>query len=81
MSTQINLKLTKDFFNKLENYANDYGYISIQELTREALREKIYSNLDVKKEYKEKLKSIDANSFSSTKESEKFIESLKKKLK
>lgn len=79
MTTQINLKFQDDFYELTKNYAESRGYMSIQELVREALREKIFDDLEIKEEYREILQSKEANTFSSVEESEKFHEELKKK--
>lgn len=79
MSTQINLKVTEDFFIDVKHYADEYGYMSIQELAREALRDKIYEEAEIREEYKKVLESKEANTFSSIEDSKKFIEGLKKK--
>lgn len=81
MVTQINLKFQDDFYDLTKEYANSRGYMSIQELVRDALREKIYDDLDLREEYKQVLNSDDANSFSSVEHSKNYIESLRKKAK
>jgi hypothetical protein len=42
MVQQINLKIPDAFYEEAEIYAKSHGYMSIQELTREALRDKLY---------------------------------------
>lgn len=79
MTTQINLKFQNDFYDLAKEYADSRGYMSIQELVRDALREKIYDDLEIREEYKEILKSKEANTFLSEEESEKFHEELKKR--
>ncbi len=79
MCTQINLKVTEDFFNEVKSYADEYGYMSIQELVREALREKIFEDLEVREEYKSIIAGKEANTFSSIKESKRFIDGLRRK--
>lgn len=79
MTTQINLKFQNDFYELAKEYADSRGYMSIQELVRDALREKIYDDLELREEYKEVLKSKEANTFLSEEESEKFHEELKKR--
>ena len=79
MVAQINLKFQDDFYNLTKKYASVKGYMSVQELVREALRDKIFSDLDVSDNYKKILESDDANNFLSESESEKFHEELKKK--
>ena len=81
MTTQINLKFQEDFYNLTKEYADSRGYMSIQELVRDALREKIYDDLDLREEYKQVLNSDDANSFSSIESSKSYIDSLREKSK
>lgn len=79
MVQQINLKIPDSFYEEVEIYAKSHGYMSIQELTRDALRDKIYDDLEIREEYKKVLQSKEANTFSSIKDSEKFLESLREK--
>jgi len=79
MTTQINLKFQDDFFELAKGYANSRGYMSIQELVRDALREKIFDDLEVRDEYKVVLQSKEANTFLSEEESEKFHDEMRKK--
>lgn len=81
MTTQINLKFQEDFYKLTKEYAESRGYMSVQELVREALRDKIFSNTEIKEEYERILKSKEASTFLSEKDSEKFHEELKKKAK
>ena len=81
MTTQINLKFQDNFFELAKNYADSRGYMSIQELVREALREKIFDDLELNENYKEVLKSKEANTFSSVEDSKKFIDSLRERAK
>ncbi|MFT7615261.1 MAG: hypothetical protein ACI8Y7_000064 [Candidatus Woesearchaeota archaeon] len=77
MTTQLNLKFQDNFFLLAQEYANLKGYMSVQELIREALREKIFDELDVKPEYSKILRSKEANTYYSKKESLKQLEKLK----
>ena len=79
-STQVNLRLGNNFLDTIKAYAQDHGYISIQELIREAIREKIADDLELRPEYKKKLLSKEANTFLSVEESKKFLEDLKKRV-
>ncbi len=79
MTTQINLKFQDSFFELAKNYADSKGYMSIQELLRETLREKIFEDLEISDEYKKVLESKEANTFYSIKESKKFHNELKKR--
>ncbi|MFP4402218.1 MAG: hypothetical protein ACLFPL_03210 [Candidatus Nanoarchaeia archaeon] len=79
MTTQINLKFQDNFYKLTEQYAESKGYMSVQELVREALRDKIFEDMDVRKEYRESLESNDATTFLSEEDSETFLEELKQK--
>lgn len=79
MTTQINLKFQDDFFELAKDYADARGYMSVQELVRDALREKIFENLEVREEYKKVLDSKEANKFNSVENSKRFIDELRKK--
>jgi len=81
MTTQINLKFQDNFFELAKYYADSRGYISIQELVREALREKIFENLEIREDYKEVLKSKEANTFSNIEISKKFMDKLRERAK
>lgn len=81
MVTQLNLKFQDNLFNLAKTYADERGYMSIQELLREALRDKIFDDLEVNEDYKRILRSKEANSFSSKKDSKLFVDKLRKKLK
>lgn len=79
MTTQINLKFQDKFFKMAQKYADSKGYMSIQELIRATLREKIFGELELREEYKKFLNSKEANTFLSVEESKKFHEELMKK--
>ena len=79
MITQMNLKFKDDFYQVVKQYADSRGYMSVQELIREAVRDKIFDNLDMKESYKQVLQSDDANTFLGEKESEDFLNKLRKK--
>ena len=42
MTVQINMKFQENFFELAKEYAERKGYMSVQELVRDALREKIF---------------------------------------
>lgn len=79
MTTQINLKFQDNFFDLAKNYADSRGYMSIQEFIREAVRDKIFDDLEIRDEYKKILQSKEANTFSSVKDSKRFIEELRER--
>ncbi len=80
MTTQINLRIADSFLDNVKEHAKAQGYLNIQEFIREAIREKLYDELEVKSEYLERLKSKDANTFSSVENSKKIINKLRKKV-
>lgn len=80
MVTQVNLKFQDNFFGLAKKYAEEKGYMSIQELIREALRDKIFDDLEVREEYANfLLNSKEANTFSSVEDSKKFLDKMRKK--
>ena len=81
MTTQINLRITEDFFEQAKEYAKVNGFLSIQEFFREAAREKVYDEAEVRTEYLERLNSKEANTFLSSKETIEFEEELEKRAK
>jgi hypothetical protein len=81
MTIQINLRITKDFFEKAKDYAKSKGFLNVQEFFRETAREKIYENYEVKTQYLKRLNSKEANTFLSEKETEEFEKELKKRVK
>jgi len=46
MNTQLNIKINNNLLHKAEIVANKEGYINIQEMIREILRNKIYEDGD-----------------------------------
>lgn len=81
MTTQVNLKFQEDFFDLAKDYADSRGYMSIQEFIREAVRDKIFDNLELRNEYKKVLESKEANTFSSVKDSKEFMNKLRERAK
>ena len=81
MTTQVNLKFQDSFFDLTKYYADSMGYLSVQEFIREAVRDKIFDNLEIREEYKEVLKSKDATTFSSIEDSKKFMDKLRERAK
>ncbi|MFW6285758.1 MAG: hypothetical protein ACOC16_01145 [Nanoarchaeota archaeon] len=81
MATQINLKFQDNFFDLAKDYADSRRYMSIQEFIREAVRKKIFDNLEIRDEYKKVLDSKEANTFSSIEDSKKFMNKLRKRAK
>lgn len=79
MTIQINLRMTEDFLKQAKEYAKNHGFLNIQEFFREAAREKIYDEMEIRPEYIEVLKSKKANTFLSVEESKKYMEELRKK--
>ena len=81
MTTQINLRITEDFFEQAREYAKINGFLSVQEFFREAAREKVYGKAEVRTEYLERLNSKEANTFLSSKETVEFEKELEKRAK
>ena len=80
VTTQLNMKFQNSFLERVKGYAQDHGYMSIQELIREAVRDKIEEEFEVREEYIEFLKTNkEANTFSSVKESEEFDKLMRKR--
>ena len=77
-TTQLNMKFQDRFMEKMKGYANEHGYMSIQELVREAVRDKIDTQYEVREEYLEFLRANkDANTFLSEAESKKFMDEMR----
>lgn len=49
MNKQINLRLPEQLINSAKNYANKYGFGTVQELIKEVLREKLFDKPDISK--------------------------------
>jgi len=81
MTTQINVRVTKDFFEQVASYAKAHGFLNVQEFLREVAREKIYGDFEVRTEYLERLKSKDATTYLSEIEAKKFEKELEKRAK
>lgn len=79
MTTQINLRITEDFFEQAKEYAKVHGFLSVQELFREAAREKVYDEAQVRTEYLERLNRKEATTFLSNKETKEFEKELEKR--
>jgi hypothetical protein len=80
MTIQVNLKFTENLFNVVKQYCEKFGYMNVQELIRETLREKIFDETKIREDYKKVLKSKEANTFMSIEDSKKYIEKLRKKV-
>ncbi len=76
MATQISLRISEDFFQQAKHYAKNNGFLNIQEFIREAAREKIFNNLEIRQEYLERLNSTEATTFLSDSESNEFEKEL-----
>ncbi|MBT3463737.1 hypothetical protein HOD20_02390 [archaeon] len=79
MSMQINLRMSEDFLEKAKIYAKNHGFLNVQEFIRDAAREKIYNNLEIKQSYLERLNTKEATSFLSDSESKDFEKQLEKR--
>ena len=77
-TSQLNMKFQDTFMEKMKHYASEHGYMSIQELVREAVRDKIDTQYEVREEYLEFLRTNkDANTFLSEEESKKFMDEMR----
>ena len=81
MTMQINLRIPEDFHEQAKNYAKTHGFLNVQEFFREAAREKIFDNVEIRQEYLERLNSKEASTFLSDSESTEFEKELEKKSK
>lgn len=77
MSEQINIRMSQDFLKRAETYAQKKGYLSVQEFFREAVREKLFSDTDVRPEYRTRLASEDATTFLSPEETAQLDKQMK----
>ena len=80
-TTQINIRVSDDFLEEARNYAKFHGYLNVQEFIRDAAREKIYDQYEVREEYLQKLKSKDATTFLSDEEADEFDKELERRAK
>ena len=80
-TTQINLRISEDFLEDARNYAKSHGYLNIQEFIREAAREKIYEQYEIRPEYLERLNSKEATTFLSDEEADEFDKELEERAK
>lgn len=80
-TSQINLKLPQKLISLAEEYVQNYGYTNVQELIRESLREKVFSE-ELNEKYVEKLLELEKDSKLLGKEkSEELLLSLGRSLK
>ena len=49
-TTQINVRMEDNFLDKAKNYAKKHGFGNVQELIKEALRERLFSETLITKE-------------------------------
>ncbi|MCB9370727.1 hypothetical protein H6501_03960 [Candidatus Woesearchaeota archaeon] len=78
MVTQVNLKFQDSFYELAMEYVEKKGYMNIQELLRESLREKIFENSEIRTEYKKVLASQEANTFHNFEKSKKILDKMRK---
>jgi Arc/MetJ-type ribon-helix-helix transcriptional regulator len=78
-TSQINLKLPSRLASMAKDYAEYYGFSNVQELIRESLREKIFSE-EIREEYIQKIiKEEQKNEWIGKEKSEKLLLKLGKK--
>ncbi|MDP2718074.1 MAG: hypothetical protein Q8P02_04990, partial [Candidatus Micrarchaeota archaeon] len=53
-TVQINLKISQKLYDEAKNYAERYGFRTIQELASESMREKIFEEDDYDHSYTKK---------------------------
>ncbi len=58
MVQQINLKIPDAFYEEAEVYAKSHGYMSIQELARDALRDKLYKIEEISDEEQREIQKL-----------------------
>lgn len=80
-TTQINIRVSKEFLEEAKIYAKKKGYLNVQEFFRDAARERIYDDLEVRPEYLKVLESKEANTFLSEEESVELDNLLKERIK
>tara|TARA_Y100000031_G_scaffold155844_1_gene207971 strand:- start:529 stop:756 length:228 start_codon:yes stop_codon:yes gene_type:complete len=73
--------MPEDFLQQAKDYAQAHGYLNVQEFFREAAREKIYDEYEVREEYLKRLHSKEANTFLSECESKEFEKEMRKRAK
>ena len=49
MNTQVNLRISDDLLEQSRDYAKKHGFWNVQELIKEALREKVVEGLTITK--------------------------------
>lgn len=80
-TTQINIRVSKEFLEDAKIYAKKKGYLNVQEFFRDAARERIYETQEVRPEYLKVLESKEANTFISDKEADELDILLKQRTK
>jgi len=75
-TSQINLRFSDELLLNAKNYAQNHGYLNLQEFIREAVREKVYDDRDIRGDYIEKLNTKDATTFISDSEADELDKEL-----
>jgi metal-responsive CopG/Arc/MetJ family transcriptional regulator len=78
MTTQINLRFPDELLVNAKDYAQNHGYLNIQEFIRDAIREKVYEDMEVRDDYLSRLQSKEATTFISDKEADELDRQLEK---
>lgn len=76
MTSQISLRFNDDFLKRAKTHARLHGFLNVQEFIRETLREKLYDELELNKEYMQRLHSKDAQTFVSEEEAQSYEKEL-----
>ncbi len=50
MTEQLNLRLNEKIYNLSSKYAEEHGYMNVQDFIRETIREKLFEEPDISKE-------------------------------
>lgn len=79
MASQINLRFDDDFLKRAKTHAKLHGFLNVQEFIRETVREKLYDDVELNKEYIQRLHSKEAQTFVSEEEAQYYEKELEKR--
>ena len=79
MASQINLRFNDDFLKRAKTHAKLHGFLNVQEFIRETVREKLYDDVELNKEYIQRLHSKEAQTFVSEEEAQYYEKELEKR--
>ena len=72
---QLNLKISSQLYEEAQNYTKSFGYTNMQELIREAIRDKLFDS-KIREEYVEKI--LNRTDYQETIGQQKSVESLER---